>query len=159
MSINQLPRELLEQILVVAAEINIREGPTYTFGLTTTSLPRSSCQRYVRGRVPPDSLKWDATSSIRMVCWLWHEWATTYCVRDVYISKLSGDEVRFLPGMLRADIDFSVALDSAIALSKIVRTVRARRSAQQDYCLPRLACCAAADYEPLSRFPYARHQS
>lgn len=106
MSVNQMPRELLDQILTAAAESTVRELPTYTFGLTTTSLSRSSCERYVRGRVPSDSLKWDATSAIRMVCWAWHEWAMTHCVHDVYLRKLSGNEVRFLSSVLQAVVDF-----------------------------------------------------
>lgn len=93
MSITRLPRELVEEILAVAAEMSIRDGPTYTFGLTTKALTLPSYERYVRGPVPPDLLKWDATSAIRIVCWAWHEWAMIYCVHDLYLRKPNGEEV------------------------------------------------------------------
>jgi len=94
MHINNLPYEVLSKILEQTALANIRDGPTYTFGLSQPPLPlqKGELQRYVRGPVPPEMLKWDATSAIRLVCWKWHEWALEYALRDVYIKRWKGGE-------------------------------------------------------------------
>ncbi|KAF2270717.1 hypothetical protein CC78DRAFT_139601 [Lojkania enalia] len=94
MRLNEFPYEVLSQILEEAAKANIHNGPTYTFGLSQVQLPlqKPTTQRYVRGFVPPEMLKWDATSAIRLVCWKWHEWALEYALRDVYVRKWKGGE-------------------------------------------------------------------
>ncbi|KAF2847864.1 hypothetical protein T440DRAFT_470674 [Plenodomus tracheiphilus IPT5] len=94
MHINDLPYEVLTQILGEVAKANIRDGPTYTFGLSQAPLPlqRATLQRYVRGPVPPELLKWDATAALRSVCWKWHEWALEHSLRDVYIRRWKGGE-------------------------------------------------------------------
>lgn len=96
MHINALPFEILSKILEETAQANIRDGPTYTFGLSQAPLPlqQGQLQRYVRGPVPPEMLKWDATAAIRLVCWQWHEWALEYALKDVYIRRWKGGEVR-----------------------------------------------------------------
>jgi hypothetical protein len=98
MHINQFPYEILSKILEEAAQANIRNAPTYTFGLSQAPMPlqRAELQRYVRGPVPPEMLKWDATSAIRLVCWQWHEWTLEYALKDVYIRRWKGGEVSFL---------------------------------------------------------------
>ena len=95
MKIQQLPFEILSKILEEVAEANIRDGPRYTFGLSQAPLPlqRSTLQRYVRGPVPPEMLKWDAICAIRTVCWQWHEWALEYALKSVYIRRWKGGEV------------------------------------------------------------------
>lgn len=95
MQIQQLPYEILSKILEEVAEANIRDGATYTFGLSQAPLPlqKSTLQRYVRGPVPPEMLKWDAICSIRTVCWQWHEWALEYALKNVYIRRWKGGEV------------------------------------------------------------------
>ncbi|KAF2201464.1 hypothetical protein GQ43DRAFT_440591 [Delitschia confertaspora ATCC 74209] len=94
MNINSLPYEILSKILEETAKLNEQSGPTYTFGLSQAPLPlqKSTLQRYVRGPVPPELLKWDATSAIRSVCWQWHEWALGYALKDVYIRRWKGGE-------------------------------------------------------------------
>ncbi|KAH9873448.1 hypothetical protein IAQ61_004071 [Plenodomus lingam] len=94
MHINDLPYEILTQILGEVAKANIRDGPTYTFGLSQAPLPlqKAPLQRYVRGPVPPELLKWDATAALRSVCWKWHEWALEHSLRDLYIRRWKGGE-------------------------------------------------------------------
>lgn len=95
MHINDFPYEVLTQILEEVTKANIRDGPTYTFGLQQAPLPleRAKLQRYVRGPVPPELLKWDATATLRSVCWKWHEWALEHSIKDVYIRRWKGGEV------------------------------------------------------------------
>jgi len=94
MNINDFPYEILTQILEEVTKANIRDGPTYTFGLQQAPLPleRAKLQRYVRGPVPPELLKWDATATLRSVCWKWHEWALEHSIKDVYIRRWKGGE-------------------------------------------------------------------
>jgi hypothetical protein len=96
MHINDFPYEVLSKILEEVTKAHIRDGPTYTFGLSQAPLPlqKATLQRYVRGPVPPELLKWDATSMIRSVCWKWHEWALEHSLKDVYIRRWKGGEVR-----------------------------------------------------------------
>ena len=96
MQLNDFPYEVLAKILEETAKANIRDGPTYTFGLSQAPLPLqpATLQRYVRGPVPPEMLKWDATSALRLVCWKWHEWSLEYALKDVYIRRWKGGEVR-----------------------------------------------------------------
>jgi hypothetical protein len=93
-TINDLPYEVLSKILEETAKLNQRYGVTYTFGLSQPPMPLQTAplQRYVRGPVPPEMLKWDATASIRLVCWKWHEWALQYALKDVYIRRWKGGE-------------------------------------------------------------------
>jgi hypothetical protein len=99
MNINDFPYEILSQILHEVTKANVREGPTYTFGLQQAPLPleRAKLQRYVRGPVPPELLKWDATATLRAVCWKWHEWALEHSIKDVYIRRWKGGEVSSIP--------------------------------------------------------------
>lgn len=94
MRLNDVPYEILSKILEETAKANARDGPSYTFGLSQPPMPlqKGTLQRYVRGPVPPEMLKWDATSAIRLVCWKWHEWALEYALKDVYIRRWKGGE-------------------------------------------------------------------
>ncbi|KAF2806596.1 uncharacterized protein BDZ99DRAFT_537323 [Mytilinidion resinicola] len=94
MNINAFPYEILAQILETAAQLNQRDGVTFTFGLSQAPLPlqKTALQRYVRGTVPPELLRWDATASIRHVCWDWHEWGLQYALKDVFIRRWKGAE-------------------------------------------------------------------
>ncbi|KAF2682702.1 hypothetical protein K458DRAFT_341460 [Lentithecium fluviatile CBS 122367] len=94
MRLNDVPYEILSKILEETAKANARDGPSYTFGLSQPPMPyqKATLQRYVRGPVPPEMLKWDATSAIRLVCWKWHEWALEYAIKDVYIRRWKGGE-------------------------------------------------------------------
>ena len=95
MNINDFPYEVLSKVLEEVTHAHIQDGPTFTFGLSQAPMPiqRASLQRYVRGPVPPELLKWDATSMIRSVCWKWHEWALAHAIRDVYVRRWKGGEV------------------------------------------------------------------
>ncbi|KAF1812387.1 hypothetical protein P152DRAFT_488002 [Eremomyces bilateralis CBS 781.70] len=92
MNINSFPPEILSQILNHAVAYNLRDGVSFTFGLSQAPQPgrRARLERYVRG---PNHLRaWDAASPLRHVCSLWHEWAVTNSVKDVYVRKRQGSE-------------------------------------------------------------------
>ena len=101
MHINSLPTEITTLILEYAACANQRGGVSYSYGLCQTSSltplspqrnvganSKPKLNRYVRGPIPPDTLRWDATAAMRQVCWAWHEWALRYALRDVFIKRL-----------------------------------------------------------------------
>jgi len=94
MHINDFPLEILTCILEEAAKLNERDGVTFTFGLAQPPLPgqKAKLQRYIRGPVPPALIKWDSTNSIRKVCSVWHEWALSYAMKDVFVRKWRGSE-------------------------------------------------------------------
>jgi len=94
MNINDFPQEILIQILETAAALNEEEGATYTFGLIRhTPVPPPTpfsavvTEKYVRGRLPSDYLRWDATSAIRQTCARWRGWALSHSVRNLYIQQ------------------------------------------------------------------------
>ena len=93
-TINNLPYELLSQILEIAAELNCQEGPQYTYGLSQAPEPLQdvSMQTVIRGLVPPDIQRWTATNAIRQACRVWHDWAAQYALRDIRISRWRGSE-------------------------------------------------------------------
>jgi len=95
MHIKAFPFEIVSAILKEVVQSNINDGPVYTFGLAQAPLAsrKSSVQRYVKGFVQPEMLRWDATSAIRQVCWQWHEWAIEYALSSVSISRFRGGEV------------------------------------------------------------------
>ncbi|KAK4499527.1 hypothetical protein PRZ48_010043 [Zasmidium cellare] len=94
MHINDLPHEILSDILLLATKANEQDGETYTYGLSQAPLPleRAKLQKYVRGPVTAESLRWDATSSIRQACSRWHEWALSYNLEHVFERKWRGGE-------------------------------------------------------------------
>ncbi|KAL1633627.1 hypothetical protein SLS56_002775 [Neofusicoccum ribis] len=94
MQLNDFPYEILSCILEEATKLNERDGVTFTFGLSQAPglVAKPPMQRYVRGPVPPDMLRWDASSAIRAVCKRWHAWALEYAMRDVFIRKWKGAE-------------------------------------------------------------------
>jgi hypothetical protein len=91
MSINAIPNEILSAILEQAAELNKKEGVTFTFGLSQPSEDKK-IQRYVKGPVPPTLVKYDATTAIGAVCRRWHDWKLTYAFKDVFIKCWRGSE-------------------------------------------------------------------
>lgn len=93
-SFEDLPFEILSQILTLAAELNVNEEATYTYGLTQAprSNQRHPLQRYVRGRVPTDVLRWNTVNSYRLVNSRWHHWALSYALKDVYVRRWRGGE-------------------------------------------------------------------
>lgn len=92
--INDLPQEILSDILLLATKANEEENERFTYGLTETLLPlqRAKLARYVRGPVTAEHLRWDATESIRQVCSRWHDWALSYNLEHVFERKGRGSE-------------------------------------------------------------------
>ncbi|KAF1986143.1 hypothetical protein K402DRAFT_90747 [Aulographum hederae CBS 113979] len=92
--ISDLPYEILSNILDEAAKLNEADGASFTFGLSQPPMPyaKPPLQRYVRGMIPPDKLKWDTASSIRQVCSVWHEWALHYSLKQLYLRRWRGSE-------------------------------------------------------------------
>jgi hypothetical protein len=91
MSINAVPNEILSVILEQAAELNKKEGVTFTFGLSQPSEDKR-IQRYVKGPLPPALVKYDATIAIGAVCRRWHDWKINYAFKDVFIKCWRGSE-------------------------------------------------------------------
>lgn len=93
-TINDLPYELLSAILQDAAELNIQQGPHYTYGLSQAPEPLQDApmQRVVRGQLSPDTLRWTAVENIRQVRRQWHDWAAEYALESLYISRWRGSE-------------------------------------------------------------------
>lgn len=95
MPINALPNELLSDILLLAARTNEADGESFTYGLSeasVSSLHKSQLIKYVRGPLSAESLRWDATRSIRQVCMEWHSWALSYNLEHVLERKWRGSE-------------------------------------------------------------------
>ena len=94
MQFNDLPQELISEILLLATKANQEEGESYTYGLTQAPLPlvRAKISKYVRGPVSPESLRWDANRSIRQVCSRWHQWALSYNFEQVFERRWRGSE-------------------------------------------------------------------
>lgn len=94
-TINALPYELLAAILEEATKLNLREIPSYTYGLSQAPEPMRRdvrMQRVVRGPVGLDELRWNATDAIRRVNRTWHDWACRYALSTLYISRWRGSE-------------------------------------------------------------------
>ena len=93
-TLNSLPYELLSGILEKSAELNTRHGAKYTYGLSQAPEPLQDIQmqRVVRGQVSPDTLRWNATESIRQVNRAWHDWTCEYALTSLYISRWRGSE-------------------------------------------------------------------
>jgi hypothetical protein len=93
-NITSLPHEILSQILLLATKANERENESFTYGLTAAPLPlqQAKLTKYVRGPVTAESLRWDATVSIRQVCSQWHEWALSYNLEHVFERRWRGSE-------------------------------------------------------------------
>ncbi|KAK3713247.1 hypothetical protein LTR37_008680 [Vermiconidia calcicola] len=94
MHINDLPTELVSNILLLATQANEAEGENFTYGLSQAPLPsqKAKLTRYIRGPVSADSLRWDATRSIRHVCSAWHDWSLHYNLEHVFERRWRGSE-------------------------------------------------------------------
>lgn len=94
MTINDLPYEIFSAILEEAAQLNVQHGPQYTYGLSQAPEPLQDVrmQRVIRGHLPPDTLRWNATRSIREVGRVWHDWASEYALKTLQISRWRGSE-------------------------------------------------------------------
>ncbi|KAL9633855.1 MAG: hypothetical protein Q9164_004445 [Protoblastenia rupestris] len=94
MELSNLPYELFSRILDEAAKLNVCENTHYTYGLSQAPEPGQDVrmQRVVRGNVPIDTQKWNATDAIRQVNRRFHDWATEHALRDLYITRWRGSE-------------------------------------------------------------------
>lgn len=99
LTIQSLPWEILSHILTLAANANITEGHTrsYTYGLSqvTRTLQlhhKLQVQKHITGRVPSDTLRWNATDAIRRTCSVWHEWAMGHNMKELYVRRWRGGE-------------------------------------------------------------------
>lgn len=95
MRIHELPNEILSNILLHTARINEAEGEKFTYGLSQAPLPlekSTKLTKYVRGPLSAESLRWDATRSIRQVCSRWHDWAIAYNIEHVFERRWRGAE-------------------------------------------------------------------
>lgn len=94
LTINDLPYEILSAILAEAAELNTRNGAQFTYGLSQAPEPLQDVrmQRVIRGRVSPDTLRWNATAPIRQVRRNWHDWAAEYALENLRITRWRGSE-------------------------------------------------------------------
>ena len=94
LTIDDLPYELLSQILQTAADHNARQGPLYTYGLSQAPEPLQDAQlqRVIRGQFSPDALRFNSTRSLRQVARRWHDWAAEYALETLYISRWPGSE-------------------------------------------------------------------
>lgn len=93
-SINDLPYELFLAIVEEAANFNFQEHAQYTYGLSQAPEPLQDVrmQRVVRGKLAPDTQKWNAVEAIRQVNRQFHQWALEYALRDLYITRWRGSE-------------------------------------------------------------------
>ncbi len=93
-SIESLPFELLSNILDEVAHQNLKSLSTYTYGLSQAPEPGRDVrmQRVIRGRTSPDALNWRVIEDVQQVNRKWHDWATLYAFRSLYISRWRGSE-------------------------------------------------------------------
>jgi hypothetical protein len=97
-SFSDLPFEIVSEILSIAAVLNANahDAVTYSYGLTEATRPmqtKARTQKYLRGRVPTDVLRWNSVDSIRRVNWRFHEWALSFALKELYIRRWQGGEV------------------------------------------------------------------
>ncbi|WPH02630.1 Hypothetical protein R9X50_00549500 [Acrodontium crateriforme] len=94
MHINDLPAELLNHILFLATKANSEEGESFTYGLSQAPLPleKAKLTKYIRGPLSAESLRWDATASIRQTCGRWHDWALSYNLEHIFERCWKGSE-------------------------------------------------------------------
>lgn len=92
--INELPSEILSEILLLATQANEASGERFTYGQTRVPIPGQKPQllKYVRGPVSADSIRWDTTHSIRQVCSQWHDWAMPYVFERLFEQRWRGAE-------------------------------------------------------------------
>lgn len=96
-SFQDLPFELVSEILSIAASLNQNDSETvsYTYGLTQAPRPlqkKTYIQKYLRGRVPTDVMRWDSVDAIRQVSSSWHQWALSHALKELYIRRWQGGE-------------------------------------------------------------------
>ena len=98
MHINELPEEILSDILLLATKANEADGVSFTYAVQHEPLAQlrneesKAREKYVRGPLPVELVRWDSTFEIRHVCSAWHEWAAAYSFKDIYERRWQGSE-------------------------------------------------------------------
>lgn len=104
-NINDLPYELLSQILEIVLRSNVEQNSrkTYAFdmGLHAPPDPDVRMQRLLKGLMTPDSVRWTASDTIRRVNPRWHDLALKYSFKDLYVLSWRGSEKYTLSGIAR----------------------------------------------------------
>ncbi|SLM37794.1 hypothetical protein LPUS_07753 [Lasallia pustulata] len=91
-SFDSLPFELVDAVLTEATQLHLKEIATYTYGLSQAPEPLQNVPqmlRVVRGGLPPDALRWHATTSLRQVNRTWHDWALLYAIKTTWMENLT----------------------------------------------------------------------
>ncbi|KAF6240259.1 hypothetical protein HO173_001870 [Letharia columbiana] len=125
-SINDLPYELLSQILENVICFNVEQNSRRTYGfdmeLHAPPDPDVRMQRLLKGLMTPDSVRWTASNTIRRVNSRWHDLALKYSFRDLYVLSWRGSEKHMLSGVVRTTslehLSLSTFSDSSTFLSK-----------------------------------------
>lgn len=120
-TISSLPNELLSAILEEAAHLTT-QGNRFTYGIDS-----HSSQRILRGNAAPDALRWYATDGIRRVNSQWHDWASQYALRTLYIRRWRGSE-RYAP--------VSVPKPTGLPYNPYTRSYRRAADELLDGCSP-----------------------
>ena len=95
MTLDALPYELWSDILDRAADINQKEGPRFSYGISQAPEPLKdfpTVQSVVRGYLPPDVIRWNSVTGIRQVNAKWHDWAMQYALKELYMTRIPGNE-------------------------------------------------------------------
>lgn len=95
-TINDLPHELLSQILENVIRYKVEQNSQTTYdsdmGVHFPPDPDVRMQRLLKGLMTPDSVRWTASNTIRKVSSRWHEMALKYAFRDIYVLSWRGSE-------------------------------------------------------------------
>lgn len=124
-TINDLPHELLSQILenVIRYKVEQNSQTTYGFdmGVHFPPDPDVRMQRLLKGLMTPDSVRWTASNIIRKVSSRWHEMALKYAFRDIYVLSWRGSERHTLSGVVRTTAAEHLRLATSLESSPFLR--------------------------------------
>lgn len=95
-TINDLPYEILSEILKHVIRSKVEQNILKSHGLDTEFHappdPNVQLQQLIKGRMPPDAVRWIASNTIRQVKSRWHGIALEYAFRDLYVLSWRGSE-------------------------------------------------------------------
>lgn len=93
MAINDLPTEILHNILTRAVSANGTNEVRFTYGLRSSFEARSSkVDRYVRSPSRDDFVAMDAAQAIRRVCTRWGSWVVCHTFQHIREQRPVGNE-------------------------------------------------------------------